>query len=233
MHEIFKFKQFEIRHGSAGLKVNTDAILCGTWANYTNDKYILDIGTGCGIIALIAAQKSNAEIHAIEIEELAAIDASFNFKNCKWKNRLHLFNEPLQHFKPSVKYSHIISNPPYFIKSIPPAEETKKIAKHTHTLQYQDVFEFANQYLIENGKITLIFPHAYQTEIFSIALSYHFYPYKICIVSAVANKKPFRVICEFSNKYNPPMQTHLTIMDNSKTYTKEYTSLCKEFYTFM
>jgi tRNA1Val (adenine37-N6)-methyltransferase len=233
MHEIFKFKQFEIRHGSAGLKVNTDAILCGTWAEYTNDKFILDIGTGCGIIALIAAQKSNAEIHALEIEELAALEAIHNFKNCKWKNRLYLFKNSLQNYKPQIKYSHIISNPPYFIKSVPSVEERKKIAKHTHTLQYQDIFEFANQHLIENGKITLIFPYTYKTEVFSFALTYNLYPAKICVVSAVTNKKPFRIVCQFTSKYKPPTQTYLTIMENSKTYSKEYISLCKEFYTFM
>ncbi|NUM50469.1 MAG: methyltransferase [Flavobacteriales bacterium] len=233
MPELFKFKQFELYHGSGGIKVNTDAIICGAWANFSNDTFILDIGTGCGIIALMAAQRSNAIIHAIEAEANSISEANVNFRNSKWRERFQLFHLELQQFKPDVKYAHIISNPPYFMQSLPATEIKKKIARHAVKINYNDIFIFAKHHLVHRGKITLIFPFEYKTKIFSTALSQGFYPQKIANINALPHKKPFRIICEFSNLYTIPNLSFLTIMKDIKTYTEEYTELSKDFYTFM
>lgn len=233
MPDLFKFKQFKLYHGSGGIKVNTDAIICGAWANFSIDTFILDIGTGCGIIALMAAQRSNATIHAIETEAKSVAEAHVNFRNSKWRDRFQLFHLELQQFKPNVKYSHIISNPPYFMQSLPATEIKKKIARHTVKMEYHDIFVFAKHHLMHRGKITLIFPFEYKTKIFSAALSQGFYQQRITNISALPHKKPFRIICEFSDIYTSPYVTHLTIMKDIKTYTEEYTELSKDFYTFM
>lgn len=233
MPELFKFKQFELYHGSGGIKVNTDAIICGAWANFTNDTFILDIGAGCGIIALMAAQRSNAVIHAIETDANSISEAHVNFRNSKWRERFQLFHLELQQFKPGVKYAHIISNPPYFMQSLPAAAMRKKIARHTVKMDYSNIFAFAKHHLMHKGKITLIFPFEYKTKIFSTALSLGFYPQRITSISTLPNKKPFRIICEFSDIYSIANLTQLTIMNYDKTYTKEYTELSKDFYTFM
>ena len=65
-HKPFHFKQFTLNQKFAAMKIGTDGILLGAWANCQDCKHIIDVGTGTGVIALMLAQKnSNAEIDAL------------------------------------------------------------------------------------------------------------------------------------------------------------------------
>ena len=41
------------------MKVGTDGILLGAWADVSDCPYILDMGTGTGLVALMLAQRSH------------------------------------------------------------------------------------------------------------------------------------------------------------------------------
>src|SRR5437867_4143324 len=112
----FRFSQFTIHQDKCAMKVGTDAVLLGAWVNPSCAKRILDIGTGSGLIALMLAQKSLAEIHAIDIEENAYSQARENFMISPWFNRLNVFHQSFQEFAASTnnKYDLVVSNPPYF-----------------------------------------------------------------------------------------------------------------------
>ena len=63
----FTFKQFHIEQERCAMKVGTDGVLIGAWAN--GGKRILDIGTGTGLIALMMAQRfDDAEIKAVDLD---------------------------------------------------------------------------------------------------------------------------------------------------------------------
>ena len=93
----FHFKQFTIHQDKCAMKVGTDAVLLGAWTQPNNATLILDIGTGTGIIAIMLAQKSNAQIDAIEIDADACIQAKENSQHSPWADRLHISHESLQH----------------------------------------------------------------------------------------------------------------------------------------
>ena len=66
------------------MKIGTDGVLLGAWTPIENNpKSVLDIGTGTGIIALMLAQRSEAEqIDALEIDESAyeqAVEEKYKF----------------------------------------------------------------------------------------------------------------------------------------------------------
>ena len=128
----FRFKQFSVAHDRCAMKVNTDGVLLGAWTDVDDARAILDIGTGTGVIALMMAQRRAAAIiDAIDIDESAFGQASENFLNSMWSDRLYTHNISLQEYFPAKKYDLIISNPPYFIDDYKTESHQKNIAKHS------------------------------------------------------------------------------------------------------
>lgn len=96
----FQFKQFTVQQDQCAMKIGTDGVLLGAWAPIKHDPFsILDIGTGTGIIALMLAQRSNeVQIDALEIDEKAYEQATDNFENSPWNDRLFCFHAGLDEF---------------------------------------------------------------------------------------------------------------------------------------
>ena len=97
---MFTFKQFAIEQDRCAMKIGTDGVLLGAWAPIHNHPFsVLDIGTGTGIIALMLAQRSTAQqIDALEIDEAAYEQATDNFENSPWNDRLFCFHAGLDEF---------------------------------------------------------------------------------------------------------------------------------------
>ena len=52
----FRFKKFVIRQDNCAMKVNTDGVLLAAWMElHPLDRYMLEIGTGSGVMAIMAA----------------------------------------------------------------------------------------------------------------------------------------------------------------------------------
>src|ERR1051325_1482144 len=113
-NQSFAFKEFTIRQDKCSMKISTDSVLIGAWAEAAKAKTILDIGTGTGVIALMLAQRSSAKIDAIDIDLNSVQQAKENFQQSKWKSRLKVHHTSLQDFYPLNIYDIIVSNPPYF-----------------------------------------------------------------------------------------------------------------------
>ncbi len=80
---VFHFKKFYVRNEKSALKVNTDAVLLGTIIPLTgNERSILDIGTGTGVIALIVAQRLS-DLKCLQVEKLAESAAGAQSTNTK------------------------------------------------------------------------------------------------------------------------------------------------------
>ncbi len=87
----FSFKAFHIEDYGCGMPVSTDGVLLGAWAPLTGAKRVLDIGAGSGLLSLMAAQRSEAEILAVELDSSAAHASRANFKASPWASRLALY----------------------------------------------------------------------------------------------------------------------------------------------
>jgi len=232
---MFRFKQFAIRQENAAMKVGTDGALLGAWSDVSKANNILDIGTGTAIIAMMVAQRnSTAAITAIEIDEKALIDANFNVENCPWTNRIKIIQSSLQEFTPTLKFDSIISNPPFFENSLKSNSRSKIKARHTDSLHYSDILNFASIHLSNIGVLHLILPVENAEKCIKTAIEGGFYLKRICKVHPVPNKNAHRFVFELTKNATPTISESLIIETGKRhDYSQHYIALTKAFYTIM
>ena len=102
---MFRFKQFAVRQDRCPMKVGTDGVLLGAWAEVRpGDRRMLDVGTGTGLIALMLAQRSAAWITAVDIDVECATQAAENFAASPWADRLDAVSVAVQRYDPVEKF---------------------------------------------------------------------------------------------------------------------------------
>lgn len=150
---VFRFKQFSVKNEKSAMKVGTDGVLLGSVMTITGfENRMLDVGTGTGLIALMAAQRNTqAEITAIDIDEASAREAAYNFAKSPFSERLTALCTSLSHFSPENSFDLIFSNPPYYDTSLLNPKPRQAAARHTETLSYKDLCAFAAEYLTRAG----------------------------------------------------------------------------------
>jgi tRNA1Val (adenine37-N6)-methyltransferase len=233
--QIFKFKQFSLSQGKSAMKLGTDAVVLGAYVNPYLAKNILDIGTGTGILALMMAQKSDALIQAVEIDEVAASEAEFNFKHSNWLNRISLYSNSIQDFRrefPDVKFDLIITNPPYFVagNQFEIEEEKRRTARHTNTLSFEELAKIMAQLLHENGTIAMVLPNQEAELFIQIAETCQLFPKEILQVFPKKSKPFNRLVMLFSKQKQNIIQQELVIYNEDNSYTETYYELTKDFY---
>jgi tRNA1Val (adenine37-N6)-methyltransferase len=228
----FRFKQFTIHQDKCAMKVGTDSVLLGSWVNPAQSSDILDIGTGSGIIALMLAQKSFAQIDAIDVEENACSQAKENFMISPWFDRLRVIHQSFQDYSKSTgkKYDLIVSNPPYFQDAYKPAEESRLKAKHGDLLCFAELVDGVKNLLDENGKFFLILPYREGNEFIGIALRKELFCREIVRVKTKADKFEKRLMMAFTFTFGAMTETELVIQDNETSFSKEYIELTKDYY---
>ena len=133
MPSVFHFKEFSVDQADCAMKINTDGVLAGALSENEDPRFILDIGTGTGVIALMLAQRfASAKIDAVEIDQQAAEAAETNFLNSPFAHRLHCYSSSFEDFfsASTIKYDLIVSNPPFFIGSLQNPDKRKSMARH-------------------------------------------------------------------------------------------------------
>lgn len=227
----FRFKQFSVRQDDSALKVGTDAVLLGAAMTVKpDDRLLLDIGTGTGVIALMAAQRCpEAEIIAIEPDRPSAGEAAFNFATSPWPSRLHAICTPLQEFRPSGKFDFIFSNPPYFDSSLKNPDARETAARHTVSLSHGDICAFAAEWLAPEGRLSLILPSDCEQRLLRTAASFGLFPFSILRIRTTAAKCPKRLVAEFCRRRGAVTEKELTLQDGPGR-SADYSALTCGFY---
>lgn len=231
---FFKFKQFTIDQKLAAMKVGTDGVLLGAWANVSGANTVLDIGTGTGVIALMIAQRTkNALIHAVEIDEQSAKQAKINFEKSAWASRLNIFSSSIQQFaqdKTSGAYDLIVSNPPYFVHSLKSPVDVRTLTRHADTLPFDDLLQVIKQLLGANGRFCGIFPYTEGNIFIAKATNYGLYCTRKLNICSKPQHDVLRVMVQLEFTKKVVEEESLTIHTATGEYTEPYKNLTKDFY---
>jgi tRNA1Val (adenine37-N6)-methyltransferase len=234
----FQFKQFSVQQDRCAMKIGTDGVLLGAWAPVEQNPFsVLDIGTGTGIIALMLAQRSAAQqIDALEIDENAYEQATDNFENSPWNDRLFCFHAGLDEFmeEPEDEYDLIVSNPPFYAEDYKTNNEQRDLARFQDALPFEDLIEAADLLLSENGILAVIIPFKEEERFLAMAKEFELYPTKITRVKGTPTTEIKRSLLALSRKeIATPSSNELIIEISRHEYTPEYIALTKEFYLKM
>ncbi len=229
----FVFKQFSVEQTRAAMKVSTDGILLGAWATLTNATRILDIGTGTGLLALMAKQRApQATVMAIEIDHDACIDARANFTNSPWSD-IRLYQGAVQSFDSPEPVDVIITNPPYFNASLKGENAPRNAARHTDGLSFNELIAACSRLSHDKTLLNVILPCPEAEQFITIAKQLGWHLNQQCLIQTTPKKAPSRCLMLFSQQAIECKKSQLVIHAQDGSYSADYQRLCKAFYLKM
>lgn len=216
------------------MKIGVDGVLLGAWADVVGKKRILDVGTGCGVIALMCAQRNaEARVTAIDTDPPSIGEAALNFKDSPWPERLEALLEDYNTF-PLTGFDLIISNPPYFDSGIDNPESPRLKARHQGALSPKTIVEKASRLLNPGGTIAMVFPAEILDRFREDISSTGFGITRICRVRGHAQAPVKRVLVELASlsEERELVEENLTLEERPGEPTEEYRTLCRDFYLY-
>ncbi|GHB64845.1 tRNA1(Val) (adenine(37)-N6)-methyltransferase [Persicitalea jodogahamensis] len=234
-NSYFRFKQFTVQQDRCAMKVCTDACAFGAWANNAGAKRILDIGTGTGLLSLMAAQRNPAaQIEAVEIDEDAARQALENVQNSPFASRISLFQTAVQDFNPNERYDSILVNPPFFQNDLRSPDPKINRAQHAATLTFPELLESVNRLLKPQGTWHILLPIEESNQLKNSALTQGWFMQDELVLYHSVKHQPFRLMRSFSRTKNENQTTHsenLAIYEpESSNHTLAFRQLLRDFY---
>lgn len=228
----FHFKQFSIGHDKCTMKVGTDAVLLGAWANLHNAVSILDIGTGSGVIAIMVAQRSSptTRIDAVELEQLDANQAHENVLHSPWPEKIKIHHTSIQQFVTERKYDLILSNPPYFINSQEPPDKKRLQTRHTVALNFLDLLKVVKKMLSPDGTFHVILPRVEGLQFIDLALQYELFCTRQWSFRTRKEKPIERWLLEFSFHNTTHEEGEILLYESDTQWSATYKNLTKDFY---
>lgn len=214
------------------MKVGTDGVLLGAWANVNGAKTVLDIGTGTGLIALMIAQRNLvAKIDAIEIDEKSFQEARFNITQSNWSNRITILHGKIQEYFVDKKYDLIISNPPFFTAGTLSPNKNRHQARHNAALSQNELLNAVKRLLKETGRFCMILPVQEGAELTDLAVEKELYVSRKTAFFAKRHKTQERWLLEFCTTPTACSTVNeLVQYDQDGQWSNAYKALTKNFY---
>jgi len=216
------------------MKVGTDGVLLGAWADVDQVEKGLDIGTGTGVIALMLAQRAQrAVIHAVEIDEDSFQQARGNAQRSPWADRLLVHHASIQDFatRYSAEYDLIVSNPPFFSGGTFSNNQERNSVRHTIKLPHGDLLSASRSLLRPQGRFCVVLPYIEGLRFQELAASYRLFCNRVLEVKPRPDRPVERLLLEFETTRRTLQKEQLIIQEaGSDAWTEAYTVLTRAFY---
>ena len=226
----FRFKQFCIRHDRCAMKVGTDGVLLGAWGN-VDGKSILDIGTGTGLIALMAAQRNpEAEVLGIDIDEAAVQQAKENIAGSPYYERVRCFWADVMILRPTEQFDAILCNPPFFTEDTLPEDKGRALARNNKSMPFAQLIPKVATLLSDTGTFSVIIPSQCATEFVALCLAEGLHLQRRCLVHTTARKPPRRTMLTFTKSHSTCLEQELCLNADDGSRSQAYSELTQDFY---
>ncbi len=193
-----RFKRFTIRQDRCAMKVGTDAMLFGAWVEVASTRRILDVGTGTGVLALIAAQRApGAVVDAVEIDDEAAAQATENVAASPWPDRIRVHRMDVRRMRATDPFDLILCNPPYYAGYSTPDDPRIGVAKHSAELTLTDLIAAVHRLMTIDGRVAMVIPMSREQVLCMGMAVIGLSPRRRCAVRYVAHRPAKRVMLEF------------------------------------
>ena len=233
---MFQFQRFTIHQDQCAMKVGTDGVLLGAWAQ--GGERVLDIGTGTGVIALMMAQRyAEAHVVAVDIDEAAVRQARQNADASPFGDRVEVVLSSIQDYATSCSLSFgegrgevpshfdsIVCNPPFFVDSLKAPDQQRSLARHADTLPFAELMRAAYRLLSDDGELSVVIPFDYRRRLDDEAFLCGFFPSRVCAVRTKSTKPVRRYLLAYRKRPCPCHHDELTIGDT------RYQQLTRDFY---
>lgn len=223
---IFRFKQFEVRNSFSAMKVGTDGVLLGAWFDVPPGASVLDVGTGCGVIGLMAAQRGAAQVVEVEIDAGAASEAIVNAESSPWSDRVSVVHCDFMTYEPGCLFDRIVSNPPFFNEAVVSPDSSRAMARHEGSLSLHSLLSRAAGMLAPEGRVALIAPMSRYSDVAYAASLARLSLVRMSRVFTARDpmRPPSRVLCEYS------LGASSAKYDDIHMFSDEYRQLVAPFY---
>jgi tRNA1Val (adenine37-N6)-methyltransferase len=231
---MFHFQQFDVHDDRSAMKVGTDGVLLGAWAAASRSPCrALDVGTGCGLIALMMAQRfPEAQITAIDIDPSSLRDARSNVTASPFADRITTLESAIQNFHGNGKrFDLVVCNPPFFHNQLPSPNPARHRARHQATLTLDELLAGAARCMSADGELSLILPSDQKSIAVQVAAAHGLCPMRITRVRPLPDRDFVRVLIALTNQPGPSLvQDELTLELSKHHYTPEFRKLTESFY---
>ncbi len=171
-----------------GYRFALDAVLLAGFCDAGPEDFVVDLGTGCGVVPLILAYRNQSKsIVGIEIQDSLAKLASENVKlNCM-ESKIRIIHgdfKEINAFLDSEQADLVVTNPPYRKVNtgrVNPNEE-KALARHEFLASLDDVFRASRYLLKTKGRLGIIYPAFRLAHLCNKAVEHGFEPKKLIII---------------------------------------------------
>lgn len=214
------------------MKVGTDGVILGGWTDIESADKILDVGTGTGLIALMLAQRSTAQIDAVEIDRDSHTQACENVARSPWEARVKLYNISIQDYAIASpeRYDLIVSNPPFFDNAYKAPKKARSLARHGDFLSQSDLLSAAETLLKSAGKLAVIYPTSEAIQFLEKAEKLGFFCYRRLSIKPTPNHPVKRIAMELGMSPKIVEDISLTIERERHIYTDDFIALIRDFY---
>lgn len=233
----FRFKQFTIEQDRCAMKVGTDGVLLGAWADVARAERILDVGTGTGVIAIQMAQRTDdgVQIDAVEIDEDSYEQALENVDRCVWSERVSIHRGSIQDFAKrtrSTTYDLIVCNPPFFSGGVLSDNHSRNVVRHTVKLPHGDLLMAVKKLLSRDGRFCVILPRMEGLRFREMSAQYGLHCTRTTEVRSRSEKPVERLLLQFERTERDEQRDQVVIQksDVRNDWTDDYLALTGEFY---